>query len=179
MEYGQFCPIAKAIEILGEKWSLLVVRELLMGSTRFNQLKRGLSQISPTILSRRLDSLCEKGLVLKKKIPGQKGFEISGARDDRGYSGWCSGKTRSPPANQVVRLDGQPLRPGDSCQFRPALPGGPTDPHRQPPGPGFAPIGLIHSPGQPKDGHRGGVAFARQSGVAPTPLKLPQAGPYL
>lgn len=75
MEYGQFCPIAKAIEILGEKWSLLVVRELLMGSTRFNQLQRGLSQISPTILSRRLDSLSENGLVLKKKIPGQKGFE--------------------------------------------------------------------------------------------------------
>lgn len=75
MEYGQFCPISKALEILGDKWSLLIIRELLMGSSRFNQLQRGLSQISPTILSRRLAFLDEKGLVLKKKIPGQRGSE--------------------------------------------------------------------------------------------------------
>ncbi len=41
MEYGQFCPIAKATEIIGEKWSLLVIRELLMGGRRFNELQRG------------------------------------------------------------------------------------------------------------------------------------------
>ena len=75
MEYGQFCPIAKATEILGEKWTLLVVRELLMGGTRFSELQRGLSLISPTMLSRRLDTLEEHGLVLKKKIPNQKGYE--------------------------------------------------------------------------------------------------------
>ncbi|MGA7280107.1 MAG: helix-turn-helix domain-containing protein [Desulfocapsaceae bacterium] len=75
MEYGQFCPIAKATEIIGEKWSLLVIRELLMGGRRFNELQRGLSLISPTMLSRRLNSLAENGLVIKKKIPGQKGFE--------------------------------------------------------------------------------------------------------
>lgn len=68
MEYGQFCPIAKATEIIGEKWSLLVIRELLMGGRRFNELQRGLSLISPTMLSRRLNSLAEHGLVLKKKI---------------------------------------------------------------------------------------------------------------
>ena len=38
MDYGQFCPIAKATEIIGEKWTLLVVRELLMGGTRFSEL---------------------------------------------------------------------------------------------------------------------------------------------
>lgn len=75
MEYGQFCPIAKATEIIGEKWTLLIIRELLMGGTRFNELQRGLSQISPTMLSKRLDSLVGYGLVLKKKIPGQRGFE--------------------------------------------------------------------------------------------------------
>ena len=75
MEYGQFCPIAKATEIIGEKWTLLIIRELLMGGSRFNELHRGLSLISPTILSKRLDSLTEHGLVLKKKIPGQKGHE--------------------------------------------------------------------------------------------------------
>ena len=75
MEYGQFCPISKACEVLGEKWTILILRELLMGSTRFNELQRGLSLISPTLLSKRLDSLTANGLVLKKKIPGQKGFE--------------------------------------------------------------------------------------------------------
>ncbi|MDH5395545.1 MAG: winged helix-turn-helix transcriptional regulator [Gammaproteobacteria bacterium] len=75
MEYGQFCPIAKATEILGEKWTILIIRELIMGSSRFNDLQRGLSLISPTLLSKRLESLAEQGLILKKKIPGQKGFE--------------------------------------------------------------------------------------------------------
>ena len=75
MEYGQFCPIAKATEILGEKWTFLIVRELIMGATRFNELQRGLTLISPTLLSKRLESLTSNGLVLKKKIPGQKGYE--------------------------------------------------------------------------------------------------------
>ncbi|MDH3980949.1 MAG: winged helix-turn-helix transcriptional regulator [Gammaproteobacteria bacterium] len=75
MEYGQFCPIAKATEIIGEKWTVLIIRELLMGGSRFNELQRGLSLISPTILSKRLDSLAGHGLVVKKKIPGQKGYE--------------------------------------------------------------------------------------------------------
>lgn len=75
MEYGQFCPIAKASEILGEKWTILIVRELLMGGSRFNELQRGLALISPTILTKRLNSLAEHGLVVKKKIPGQLGYE--------------------------------------------------------------------------------------------------------
>jgi DNA-binding HxlR family transcriptional regulator len=75
MEYGQFCPIAKATEIIGEKWTLLIIRELLMGGSRFSELQRGLSLVSPTILSKRLDSLVEHGLVMKKRIPGQRGYE--------------------------------------------------------------------------------------------------------
>jgi len=75
MEYGQFCPIAKASEIIGEKWTILIIRELLMGGTRFSELQRGLSLISPTILTKRLNSLTDHGLVLKKKIPGQQGYE--------------------------------------------------------------------------------------------------------
>lgn len=75
MEYGQFCPIAKATEIIGEKWTILIIRELLMGGSRFNELQNGLSLISPTILSRRLESLIEHGLVMKKRITGQRGFQ--------------------------------------------------------------------------------------------------------
>lgn len=75
MEYGQFCPVAKATEIIGEKWTLLIIRELLMGGSRFTELQRGLSLISPTLLSKRLDFLVKRGLVMKKKIPGQRGYE--------------------------------------------------------------------------------------------------------
>ena len=75
MEYGQFCPIAKATEIIGEKWTLLIIREALMGGSRFNELQRGLSLISPTLLSKRLNDLVEHGLLMKKKISGQRGYE--------------------------------------------------------------------------------------------------------
>ena len=56
-EYGQFCPVAKATEIIGDKWTLLIMRELILGSTRFSELQRGLSRISPTLLSKRLKLL--------------------------------------------------------------------------------------------------------------------------
>lgn len=75
MEFGQFCPIAKATEVLGEKWTILILRELLMGSSRFNELQRGLSMISPAVLSKRLSTLAEYGLIVKKKLQGQKGYE--------------------------------------------------------------------------------------------------------
>ena len=75
MSYNQFCPIAKAMEVLGEKWTLLIVRELLLGSSRFNQFQRGLPSISPTLLTKRLNAMEAQGLVLRKHIPGQRGYE--------------------------------------------------------------------------------------------------------
>ncbi|WP_114325917.1 winged helix-turn-helix transcriptional regulator [Candidatus Colwellia aromaticivorans] len=75
MEFGQFCPIAKSTEIIGEKWTILIIRELLMGSTRFNELQRGLSLISPALLSKRLKMLADYELIIKKKIIGQQGYE--------------------------------------------------------------------------------------------------------
>ena len=60
LEYGQFCPVSKATEILGEKWTLLIIRELLLGATRFNQIQRGMSKISPTVLNKRLNTLQKK-----------------------------------------------------------------------------------------------------------------------
>lgn len=75
MEFGQFCPVSKALEVLGERWTLMVTRELLMGSTRFNELQRGLGMISPTILTKRLNELAEAGIIIRRKIPGQRGYE--------------------------------------------------------------------------------------------------------
>ena len=73
--YGQFCPVAKATEVIGEKWTLLLLRELLLGTTRFNEFQRALSRMSPTLLAKRLRRLEECGIVIRKKLSGQKGYE--------------------------------------------------------------------------------------------------------
>lgn len=74
-EYGQFCPVAKAADIIGERWTVLILRELFLGTTRYNDLQRGLSRVSPTLLSKRLKTLEEKGLVVRKRPPGQRSHE--------------------------------------------------------------------------------------------------------
>lgn len=61
--YGQFCPVAMAAEILCTRWTVVLLRELLAGSTRFNELRRGLPRISPALLSQRLKELEEAGVV--------------------------------------------------------------------------------------------------------------------
>lgn len=61
--YGQFCPVAMASEVLTERWTPLVVRELLCGSTRFNDLRRGVPLMSPALLSKRLKTLERVGVV--------------------------------------------------------------------------------------------------------------------
>ena len=73
--YGQFCPVSKATEIIGEKWTLLILRELLLGTTRFNDFQRAVSRMSPTLLTKRLKHLEEKGILIRKKLSGQKGYE--------------------------------------------------------------------------------------------------------
>lgn len=73
--YGQFCPVAKGMEIIGEKWAMLILRELLLGTTRFSDFQRAISRISPTVLSRRFKTLEEKGLVLRKRGGGKDSLE--------------------------------------------------------------------------------------------------------
>jgi DNA-binding HxlR family transcriptional regulator len=63
--YGQFCSFARSLDLLGERWTLLVVRELLNGSTRFNDLRRGIPRISRTMLSARLRELCDAAVVTR------------------------------------------------------------------------------------------------------------------
>ncbi len=72
--YGQFCPVAKAAELLCERWTMLVVRELIAGSRHFNELRRGLPLISPTLLSRRLKQLTLAGVI--RRVRGAKGMTM-------------------------------------------------------------------------------------------------------
>ena len=53
--YKQFCPVATASEILCTRWTMMILRELLLGTTRFNDLRRGLPRMSPALLSKRLN----------------------------------------------------------------------------------------------------------------------------
>ncbi|MCR3754479.1 winged helix-turn-helix transcriptional regulator [Lentzea californiensis] len=61
--YAQYCPIVRAVEVLGDRWTLLIVRDMLVGASRFNELSRGLPGLSRALLSRRLRQLANAGLV--------------------------------------------------------------------------------------------------------------------
>jgi DNA-binding HxlR family transcriptional regulator len=73
--YGQYCPVAKATEILNERWTLLVLRELLFGSRRFNDLRKGVPLMSPTLLSKRLKFLEEAGVIERCRAEPGKSWE--------------------------------------------------------------------------------------------------------
>ena len=62
-QYGQFCPVAKAMELLDERWTMLIVRELIAGSRTFGDLQRGVPKMSPTLLTTRLRTLARAGVI--------------------------------------------------------------------------------------------------------------------
>lgn len=80
--YGQFCPVAKAMEVLDERWTLLVIRELMAGSSRFNEIRRGNPRISPALLSKRLTSLERAGLVHRDQGTGQPSYSLTPSGED-------------------------------------------------------------------------------------------------
>ena len=67
--YGDGCAIAHGLDLVGERWALLVVRELLLGPKRFTDLKRGLPNASPNVISERLRELERAGVVKRDKLP--------------------------------------------------------------------------------------------------------------
>jgi DNA-binding HxlR family transcriptional regulator len=77
--YGQFCPMAKAMEVLDERWTLLVVRELLLGSTHFNELRRGVPRMSPALLSKRLRTLERAGIVRRHGSGRSTSYQLTPA----------------------------------------------------------------------------------------------------
>ncbi len=72
--YYQFCPVAMASEVLCKRWTMVLVRELIAGSTRFNDLRRGVPRMSPTLLSQRLKELETAGIVIRSPVPGEPGI---------------------------------------------------------------------------------------------------------
>jgi DNA-binding HxlR family transcriptional regulator len=66
--YGQFCPVAKAAELVCERWTPLILRDLVRGATRFSELQRGVPVMSPTLLARRLRQLEVEGVVERRQV---------------------------------------------------------------------------------------------------------------
>jgi DNA-binding HxlR family transcriptional regulator len=67
--YEQYCPIAAALDVLGDRWTLLILRELTMGERRFTDLKKALPGIAPNLLAERLRELQAEGLVEQRELP--------------------------------------------------------------------------------------------------------------
>ena len=84
IDYGQFCTVARGAEVFGERWTPLVVRELLCGSTRFNDIRRGVPRMSASLLTQRLRKLEEVGVV--KRVAGAAGppaeYHLTGAGEE-------------------------------------------------------------------------------------------------
>lgn len=84
VSYGQYCPVARAAEILGDRWTLLVVRELLNGAGGFNEVERGLPGISRSVLAQRLRALERAGILERRTSAGGRtlGYRLTPAGRD-------------------------------------------------------------------------------------------------
>jgi len=80
--YGQFCPVAMASEVLTERWTPLIVRELLCGSTRFNELRRGVPLMSPSLLAKRLKTLERVGVVERRASGSTVEYRLTEAGEE-------------------------------------------------------------------------------------------------
>lgn len=67
--YDDGCAAAHALDLIGERWALLVVRELMFGAKRFSDLRADLRTIAPNMLTQRLDGLCDAGIVVRRRLP--------------------------------------------------------------------------------------------------------------
>src|SRR5262245_41004597 len=78
--YRQFCPVAMAAEILCSRWTIVLLRELVVGSTRFNDLRRGVPRMSPALLSQRLKDLEAAGVIARSEVqPGVHEYTLTRA----------------------------------------------------------------------------------------------------
>src|SRR2546428_5574380 len=77
--YGQFCPVAVACEVFAERWTPLILRELLAGSRRFSEIRRGIPLISRALLAQRLRHLEDAGVIQSRPAGRGRGYRLSQA----------------------------------------------------------------------------------------------------
>jgi DNA-binding HxlR family transcriptional regulator len=114
-KYGQYCPIARATEILADRWTLLIVRELLDGVHHFNELDRSLPGVSRALLVERLRRLEQTGMIVRRRHPERRyveyhltlaGRELQRIIDVLGGWGarWAFGDPRQSELDPVLLL---------------------------------------------------------------------------
>ena len=117
--YGQRCPVAKTLEVVGDRWTLLVVRDLLGGARRFQDLQAGLPGLAPNILSERLKLMEEHALVSRRfysEHPPRAEYELTAKGKDLGVvigalAEW--GSRHAYPGARLVHADsGEDVRLG-------------------------------------------------------------------
>lgn len=111
--FGQYCGLAKAMELVGERWGMLVVRDLVLGPKRFTELREGLPRIPASILSARLNELEEAGVVRRRILPQldasvvyeltEYGSELEGVVLQLGL--WGARSLGEPTADEIFTLD--------------------------------------------------------------------------
>jgi DNA-binding HxlR family transcriptional regulator len=108
--YGQFCSMARAHEALGGRWTLLIVREILSGSRRFNDIRRGIPRVSRTVLSERLQALVFVGAIARTEGPHGPEYELTEAGQElamlvRALGTWGQRWLTREPAKEDLDLE--------------------------------------------------------------------------
>ncbi|HZV75301.1 MAG TPA: winged helix-turn-helix transcriptional regulator [Conexibacter sp.] len=96
--YGDACGIARALDVVGERWALMVVRELLLGPKRFTDIRGGLPHVSPDVLAQRLRDLEQAGVVHHRRLPPPFGSQV--------YELTASGRALEPVLIELGRWGG-------------------------------------------------------------------------
>jgi DNA-binding HxlR family transcriptional regulator len=111
IRYNQFCALARAAEIVGERWTLLIVRELLIAPMRFGDLRARLDDISPALLTSRLNALAETGVVRRAALPAPFNAQV--------YELTEVGRAIEPAIRELIRWGGRflfPMRKGETFE---------------------------------------------------------------
>jgi DNA-binding HxlR family transcriptional regulator len=111
--YESYCPIARALDVLGDRWTMLIMRELANGDHRFTDLRRNLPGIAPNLLSQRLKDLIDEGLVATKELPPPAARTV--------YTATEYGRTTIPVLRALARFGFQRLEPANAkTELRPS-----------------------------------------------------------
>jgi DNA-binding HxlR family transcriptional regulator len=94
-QYGQFCSVARALDVLGDRWAMLVVRELLLGPQRYTDLRDGLPGVGTNVLAVRLRELEDAGIIAREKLPPPAPATVYALTDD--------GRALRPVVDELAR----------------------------------------------------------------------------
>jgi DNA-binding HxlR family transcriptional regulator len=109
--YAQFCALARAAEIIGERWTLLIIRELLLSPMRFGDLAARLNDVSPALLTGRLNALIDHGVVRRATLPAPFNLQV--------YELTEVGRAIQPAIRELIRWGGRfllPMREDDTFE---------------------------------------------------------------